>query len=91
MITYNLLNKGRITDILSALKTFHQIENISELSDDAKLNVLLTAIQLPVHAFDDLLANNPPVLRTIKGHAFEVVFKRILQLLGSHVYGSRRR
>jgi hypothetical protein len=82
MITYNLLNKGRITDILSALKTFHQIENISELSDDAKLNILLTAIQLPVHTFDDLLANNPPVLRTIKGHAFEVVFKRILQLLG---------
>lgn len=82
MTTYNLLNKGRITDILSALKTFHQIENISELSDDSKLNVLLTAIQLPVHTFDDLLANNPPVLRTIKGHTFEVVFKRILQLLG---------
>jgi hypothetical protein len=53
-MTYNLLNKGRIADILSALKTFHQLENVSELSDEAKLNILLTTIQLPVHTFDVL-------------------------------------
>jgi hypothetical protein len=85
MTIYNLLNKGRIADILSALKIFHQVENISTLSDADKLNILLTVIQLPLHVFDDLLANNPPVLRTIKGHAFEVVFKRMLQQLG-HTY-----
>ncbi len=79
---YNLLNKGRIADILSALKAFYPVENISELSDNDKLDLLLTAIQLPINTFDDLLANNSPVLRTIKGHAFEVVFKRILQFLG---------
>ena len=78
----NHLAKGRIADILAALRSLNAADKVENLSDSVKLNALLTTLQLSVEAFDKLLAHNSPVLRTIKGHAFEVVFKRLLASAG---------
>jgi hypothetical protein len=78
----HLLNKGRIADILSALCASNTTTDISSLSESIKLNALLTTLQLSIDSFDNLLANNSPVLRTVKGHAFETVFKRLLTSIG---------
>lgn len=75
---FPLLGLGRIQNIIHALKTYYNVESISELSVEVKLKALCLSIGLNIKQFDSMIANNSPVLRTVKGHAFEVTFERIL-------------
>ncbi|WP_417260815.1 hypothetical protein [Celeribacter sp.] len=70
---------GRIGEIISYLKKKHNVEDATTLSEDIKLNALLDSLNLDVEDFDALIAENSPVFRTVKGHAFESVFKYILE------------
>jgi hypothetical protein len=90
MTEKNNLGTGRIGEIVNWLKINHQVEDVSELAEQTKLDALLTALQLTNQELDTVLAENSPVFRTIKGHAFESVFKFILeenQIESDHIGG----
>ena len=63
---FPLLSNGRIENIIYALKKTYKVENISSLSTDIKLEALCLTLGLDVKTFDKMLANNSPVLRTVK-------------------------
>jgi hypothetical protein len=79
------LGTGRIKEIINALKSTYGVTTIRELNPEIKLNSLLTAMQLDINDFDCLIADNSPVFRTIKGHAFEIVFEYIVKRAGYDV------
>lgn len=81
----NLLGTGRIGEIMSALKTIHKVDSIRNLSEEVKLDALLTALQLNAIELDSIIADNSPVFRTIKGHAFEIVFEYLVHSAGFDV------
>lgn len=82
---FPLLGNGRIENIISALKQIYEVDNISSVSTEIKLEALCSALGLSAEEFDEMLANNSPVLRTVKGHAFEVAFEQILKSNGISV------
>ncbi len=81
----DLIGTGRIGEILSALKKIHKVKSTRELSKKIKLNALLTALQITVSELDSIIADNSPVFRTIKGHAFEIVFEYLVKSAGVEV------
>lgn len=81
----DLLGTGRIGEIMSALRKVHHVESIRELSEKIKLNALLVSLQLRADELDSIIADNSPVFRTIKGHAFEIVFEYLIMSAGFDV------
>ena len=81
----DMLGTGRIGEIMSALKTIHGVESTRDLSESVKLDALLTNLQLKASELDSIIADNSPVFRTIKGHAFEIVFEYLIQSSGFDV------
>lgn len=79
---YQLLNEGRLYNVNYCLKEYYCTNDIHSLSDEDKLNIMCIAIGLDTETFDKMLADNSPVLRTVKGHAFEVAFEQMLKLNG---------
>ena len=75
----SLYKLGRISDIINALKETFKTSSLTSISTAQKLEILCDALGLSIEQFDSLIADNSPVLRTIKGHAFEVAFERILK------------
>ncbi len=73
-----LYGTGRISEIIKGLQEKFSVEDVTSLSEEIKLSALLDSLQLTAAEFDALIAENSPVFRTIKGHAFEAVFKFIL-------------
>nr|ADR73001.1 BsrBI [Geobacillus stearothermophilus] len=76
---------GRIADIIRALKDYYGVESLENLTHSQKLDGLCKALQFTPSQLDRLIAQNSPVLRTIKGHAFERVFDEILKMNGYEV------
>lgn len=70
---------GRIGEIINHLKSKYNVEDVSDLDEQIKLNTLLDALKLSLSEFDKVIALNSPVFRTVKGHAFESVFKYVLE------------
>lgn len=81
----DLLGTGRIGEIISALRKVHNVESIRDLPEKIKLDALLMALQLTAKEFDSIIADNSPVFRTIKGHAFEIVFEYLVKAAGFDV------
>ena len=75
---FSYLNTGRINDIINALLKTNHTDSITSIDDEIKLSALTSCLDLSTKSFDQMLANNSPVLRTIKGHAFEVAFEQIM-------------
>jgi hypothetical protein len=73
-----LYGTGRIGEIIKGLQSKFNVIDVTSLPEEIKLNALLDSLQLNSSEFDCLIAENSPVFRTIKGHAFEAVFKYIL-------------
>ncbi len=82
---YTLFQLGRIKDIITALQTDNQVNDITSLSTATKLETLCAVLGLTKTEFDSLIADNSPVLRTVKGHAFEVAFERLMLSNGCSV------
>ena len=72
------LGSGRIADIINALKNRHNGLPISRIPTKEKIDALCYALDLSYDEFDTLIADNSPVLRTVKGHCFEVAMESIL-------------
>ena len=73
---------GRIADLIDFLKQNHDTENVSNLPVQDKLSTLCHSLQLTPDELDQLIANNSPVLRTVKGHAFEAYFDELMESVG---------
>lgn len=70
---------GRIGEIITGLQKAYNIQDVTTLDEIIKLVALTDSLQLSICELDTLIAENSPVFRTVKGHAFESVFKFILE------------
>lgn len=70
-----LLGEGRICDIINALKIQHSTDDLETIEAKDKLDFMCAALNLSHTEFDCMIASNSPVLRTVKGHAFEVAME----------------
>ena len=77
-MTNDTLGTGRISDLIRHLKIKYGVSDIKILTPQNKIDILCQALQLKASQLDDLISSNSPVLRTIKGHTFEVVFEYVL-------------
>lgn len=82
---FTLIGCGRIEEILSAIKRIHNVEDVADLNAETKLSVLCNCLQLDPEALDNLIATNSAVLRTVKGHSFEVALEVLLKKQGCEV------
>lgn len=64
---------------------FTEIAMNIPVSSLKKLQRLLNTIRINIKEFDDFLANTPHIYRSIKGHAFEVWFDRVMRERGVKV------
>lgn len=69
---------GRIGEIIDYLLSKYNQSSIFEISDLIKLNALCENLEFSHSDFDDLIMDNSPVLRTVKGHVFEVYFDTLM-------------
>jgi hypothetical protein len=74
---------GRIADIISYLKSAHNVSSIRELTPKIKLDALCEVLHLTPHQLDSLIVDYSPVSRTIQGHVFEVIFEHIIECSGN--------
>jgi hypothetical protein len=68
---------GRIAEIINTIQQIEKKE-IKNISAEKKLEYLCFCLQMPISVFDNMITQNPPVLRTIKGHVFEVYFDNFM-------------
>lgn len=77
-----LLGDGRIGDIIFALKQKYGTDDLSTISASEKLDYLCGSLNFTRDEFDLMIASNSPVMRTVKGHAFEVAMEYIYKKNG---------
>lgn len=70
--------EGRIGDIIKYLQDEYKVSNPRQLDEKIKLEALCEALQISPDQLDRIIADNSPVLRPIKGHAFETAFEYFL-------------
>jgi hypothetical protein len=80
-----LFGTGRIAEIIQHLKREYGVETPRHLTAKQKLEALCQALQLTHEQMDEIIALNPQVLRTVKGHVFEVIFQYLLSKSGYEV------
>lgn len=78
-IDYSLFGFGRINEIIDGLLKQHNVSSIVQIPLEEKLNALCLSVGLTLDELDEMIAFNSPVLRSVKGHCFEVVFERLLK------------
>ena len=75
---------GRIGEIIDSLELRYG-KKVSDLDVGIKSHALTESLGLSICQFDALIAMNSPVLRTVKGHAFESFFDALLRKSGVDV------
>lgn len=76
---------GRIHEIIDALQKQYNCDSMDDISVKNKLDALCVNVGLDYNEFDDLIMDNSPVLRTVKGHVFETFFDALLRSNGYEV------
>lgn len=76
---------GSIAQIIDNLEATHGVTSVWQLDTKVKLDALCFTLGFTATQLDKLIANNSPVLRTVQGHVFEVVFDYIVQQAGYNV------
>ena len=72
---------GRIGEIISSIESRYE-KAITDILDKDLLSELCNAMQINAGQLDALIADNSPVMRTVKGHAFETFFDEVLREAG---------
>lgn len=78
MIDIDVIKYGRISEINTLLRKRYGDNYIDVLTPQEKLNYLCEVLSLTKTQFDSLIAQNSPILRTVKGHSFETVFDKLI-------------
>lgn len=68
---------GRISEIISLTTKYYELP-VSSLTTEQKLNALCFAQKISPQELDGVISKHSEVLRTVKGHVFEVVFDYIM-------------
>lgn len=74
-------DRGRIGDLITRLEASTG-RPISLIDPQTKLKALCTSLKMPPVVFDMMLASRPEVARTLKGHAFEGYFDKLMAVNG---------
>ncbi len=69
---------GRIRDIIDSLEGTPPVRDIDNVPPGEKLRALCDSLEFTPEELDDLLSSHSQVVRTIKGHAFEVFFDHLM-------------
>ncbi len=69
----NEISNGRIGEIIEKIQLFYQLP-LFEIDSDKKIDFLCNTMNISRNDIDIIITAHQEVLRTIKGHAFEVVF-----------------
>ena len=87
MATFNFsdFGFGRISEIIAALLKQYNVKSVSQIPTKDKVEALCYSVGLSIGELDSMIANNSPVLRSVKGHCFEVAFERLLAQNGYQV------
>jgi len=72
------MTTGRIQEIGLLSSSYYGVQTPSKLSAAQKLDALCNALAIDVSSLDDIMANSPEVQRTVKGHAFEIIFEKMM-------------
>lgn len=72
---------GRIAEIVDGIESLHG-KHLASIPWQDKLAALCSAMCVTTGELDETIANNSPVLRTVKGHAFEAFFDKYISGLG---------
>ena len=75
---------GRINEIISVLEYNHNAR-IKDIPLNCKLQALCEVLGLTNTQLDDMIIENSPVMRTVKGHAFETFFDDLIEGMGYSV------
>lgn len=75
------ISNGRISEIIDITEKFFN-KKAGDLSPEMKAAVLCSAMCITKEDLDHVIANHSEVSRTIKGHAFEVVFDAMMAING---------
>lgn len=81
----NVFGTGRIAEIISAVKSHYKVASVSDLSTELKVTCLSKVLQLSPADLDNLITDNSPVFRTVKGHVFETVFDSLVKEAGYEI------
>jgi hypothetical protein len=73
---------GLIKEIGDALVRHYGVADLDALTETQKLGALCNVLDFTPDQIDSLIADNPPVLRTVQGHAFEEFFDHLIELNG---------
>jgi hypothetical protein len=76
---------GRIHEIIEFLLNKFSCNSIEDLPAKIKLDALCDNLKFSYAEFDELILNNSPVLRTVKGHVFENFFDNLIRKAGYEV------
>lgn len=76
------MDNGRIADIIGRIHQKHGVTSLESLSDEDKLTGICEFLKITKSDLDNVIADNPQVLRPVKGHCFEIVFDRIMSYNG---------
>lgn len=77
----NNITSGRIGEISDVSRAFYN-QKPSDLPPEAKLSILSQVMQISPADIDEIIASHSEVSRTVKGHAFEVVFDTMMAANG---------
>ncbi len=69
---------GRIKDVIDGLQADHPGTPVRDIPAPVKLHAVCESLLLTPTALDNLIVDNSPVLRTVKGHAFEAFFDQLM-------------
>lgn len=81
----SLFGTGNISEIINALKKQYEVDSVKQLTERQKLDCLCYVLQFTDTQFDQLIALNSPVYRTVKGHVFEAIFDHLMYSCGQEV------
>lgn len=76
----NKIKTGRIEEISNTATAYYEVKKPNDLSAQQKLKALCVAANITPSLLDKIISTNIPVLRTVKGHAFEIVFNKIMNI-----------
>ena len=78
---HRTLRSGRISEILEAAEAFYH-RRAADLPPETKAALLCSAMCITRQNLDAVISGHPEVIRTVKGHAFEVVFDAMMAANG---------
>lgn len=74
---------GRISEIIDIAEKFFDTK-AGDLNPEIKADILCSVMRITRKDLDSVIANHSEVSRTIKGHAFEVVFDAMMTINDIH-------